>query len=73
MLDKHNTCSLAEVKKDPGLVMKAREICAKHSLRFINSVLNKNVSVAIFVCPQIILTTVKVHIKKYNIIKFLNL
>lgn len=34
VLDKHNTCSLAEVKKDPGLVMKAREICAKHSLRF---------------------------------------
>lgn len=28
VLDKHNTCSLAEVKKDPGLVMKAREICA---------------------------------------------
>lgn len=36
VLDKHNTCSLAEVKKDPGLVMKAREICAKHSLRFTN-------------------------------------
>lgn len=34
MLDKHKMYSLAEVQKHPDLVTKAREICAKHNLRF---------------------------------------
>lgn len=33
MMDKHKMYSLAEVQKYPDLVTKAREICAKHSLR----------------------------------------
>lgn len=34
VLDKHKTYSLAELKKDPDIVTKAREICAEHGLRF---------------------------------------
>lgn len=34
VLDKHKTYSLAELKKDPDVVTKAREICEEHGLRF---------------------------------------
>lgn len=33
VLDKHKTYSLAELKKDPDVVTKAREICEEHGLR----------------------------------------
>lgn len=34
VLEKHKTYSLSEIKKEPSLVTKAREICAEHGLRF---------------------------------------